>query len=35
MEIAAQCALAPDLDTRSPEAMIAYDDAGLPGNHGN
>jgi antitoxin VapB len=30
MEIAAQCAAAPDLDTRSPEAIIGYDDAGLP-----
>jgi plasmid stability protein len=31
MEIAAQCAAAPDLDTRSPEAMIGYDASGLPG----
>jgi plasmid stability protein len=31
MEIAAQCASAPDLDIRSPEAMIGYDDSGLFG----
>jgi plasmid stability protein len=34
MQIAAQCAAAPDLDTRSPEAMIGYDDSGLLDNHG-
>jgi plasmid stability protein len=31
MEIAAQCASALDLDTRGPEAMIGYDETGLPG----
>lgn len=31
MEIAAQCASAPDLDTRSAEEIIGYDESGLVG----
>jgi len=30
MEIAAHCAALPDLDTRSPEEILGYDEHGLP-----
>jgi antitoxin VapB len=31
LSIGAHCAALPDLDTRSPEEILGYDDDGLPG----